>query len=62
MSVIKLDKEQLQSVVTELKSDIKTLKTSKNSLKTAIGNAKNYDGLNISGAVSILLDKATGTV
>jgi hypothetical protein len=50
MSVIKLDKEQLQSVVTELKSDIKTLKTSKNSLKTAIGNAKNYDGLNISGA------------
>ena len=54
MSVIKMDKEELQSVVNDLKSEIKGLKTSKNSLKTSIGKANNYDGLNISGAANTL--------
>lgn len=54
MSVIKMDKDELQSVVNELKSEIKSLKTSKNSLKTSIGKANNYDGLNISGAANTL--------
>lgn len=54
MSVIKMDKEELQSVVNELKSEIRSLKTSKNSLKTSLGKASNYDGLNISGAANTL--------
>lgn len=54
MSVTKIEKEELSSTVTELKSTIDSLKGQKDTLASALSGANDYDGINISGAASTL--------
>ena len=51
---IKIEKEELSLTIDELETKLKELKNSKDSLKSSISSAKDYEGLNISGAGNIL--------